>query len=97
MGRSARGGKELKRGVAARDAGAAQVAADLPSPIARRSGRPGAKPAKQGRHRTSRKHTPGQVLSDLQQQADSAPESFIYARVLQLPLVQPSASGTESA
>ena len=57
----------------------------------------GAKPAKQGRHRTSKRHTPGQVLSNLQQQADSAPESLIYARVLQLPLVLPSAPGTESA
>ena len=57
----------------------------------------GAKPAKQGRHRTSKKHTPGQVLSDLQQQADTAPETLIYSRVLQLPLVLPSASGAETA
>jgi len=57
----------------------------------------GAKPAKQGRHRTSKKHTPGQVLSDLQQQAGTAPATLIYARVLQLPLVLPSASGAEAA
>lgn len=53
----------------------------------------GARPGKQGRHRTSKKHTPRQVLSDLQQQADSAPETLIYARVLQLPLTLLSASG----
>ena len=57
----------------------------------------GDKPATRGRHRTSKKHTHGQVLSDLQQQADSAPEALIYARVLQLPLVPPSASGAETA
>ena len=57
----------------------------------------GDKPADRGRHRTSKKHTPGQVLDDLQQQADSAPETLIYARVLQLPLVLPSASGAETA
>jgi hypothetical protein len=57
----------------------------------------GDKPATRGRHRTPKKHTPEQVLDDLQQQADSAPETLIYARVLQLPLVLPSASGAETA
>jgi hypothetical protein len=36
------------------------------------------KPAIRGRHRTSKKHTPGQVLSDLQQQADSAPDVLCH-------------------
>ena len=57
----------------------------------------GDKPAIRGRHRTPKKHTPGQVLSDLEQQAGSAPETLIYARVLQLPLVLPSASAAETA
>lgn len=57
----------------------------------------GDKPPLRGRHRTPKEHTRAQVLDDLQQQADSAPETLIYTRVLQFPLVPPSAAGAETA
>jgi hypothetical protein len=45
-----------------------------------------------GRHRTTRKHTPEQVLHDLQEQiADAKTHNMAQARVLSFPLVPPSA------
>jgi hypothetical protein len=48
--------------------------------------------ANAGRHRTSRQHTPEQILRDLKEQIDNAPPGIImHARVLQFPLIPPSA------
>jgi hypothetical protein len=53
-------------------------------------------PATRGRHRTTKRHTPEEILADLRrQQADAAPAD-IHVRVLRLPLVPPSAPGTEA-
>jgi hypothetical protein len=46
----------------------------------------------QNRHRTTMNHTPEQILHDLQQQIGNAPDpNIMHARVLQLPLIPPSA------
>ncbi len=44
------------------------------------------------RHRTSKKHTPEQILRNLQEQIDNAPAGIIvHARVAQFPLIPPPA------
>jgi hypothetical protein len=50
------------------------------------------KPAVHRRHRTPMSHTSAEILSDLQQQIDSAPRGVVmHARVLRLPLIPPAA------
>lgn len=49
------------------------------------------------RHRTTMNHTPEQILHDLQQQIGNAPapgRNIMHARILQLPLIPPSAPGS---
>jgi len=51
-----------------------------------------------GRHRTSKVHTPEQILRDLQEQIGSAPADIIvHARVVQFPLIPPPAPSPAEA